>query len=346
MSYISGRNQFVQVNGNLSDSSPITCGVPQGSILSPLLFLCYVNDMIISISSECTLLLYADDSAILFSHKNPEVISRHLSSELGSCSKWLVDNKLLLHLGKTECILFGSRRKLRKVHNFEIECNGHTIKAQSSVKYLGVNLDTFLSGETIANSIIGKANSRLKFLYRQCSCLDEKIRKSLCSALKQCHLDYSCSSWYAGLNKTLKKKLQVTQNKVVRFIKKLGPRSHIGYSELDSLGFLNVENRVKQFRLNHVFKIFNGTCPSYLSEHFRKVSDFHMYNTRGSSENFVVPHVPGHASTTFFFNGIKDWNSLPYDIKRVETFNRFKTSVKRFLNSQMQLMEADIFCYY
>ena len=102
------------------------------------------------------------------------------------------------------------------------------------------------------------------------------------------------------------------------------------------------------FRLNHVFKIFNGTksCPSYLSEHFRKVSDFHMYNTRGSSENFVVPHVSGHASTTFFFSGIKDWNYLPSDNKRVETFNRFKTSVKRFLNSQMQLMEADIFCYY
>ena len=117
-----------------------------------------------------------------FSHKDPEVISRKLSSELESCSKWLVNNKLLLHLGKTECILFGSRGKHRKVHNFEIECNGHTIKAQSSVKYLGVNLDNFLSGETIANSIIGKANSRLKFLYRQCSCLDEKIRKSLCSA--------------------------------------------------------------------------------------------------------------------------------------------------------------------
>ena len=179
-------------------------------------------------------------------------------------------------------------------------------------------MDNFLSGETITTSIIGKINSRLKFLYRQCACLDEKIRKSLCSALIQYHLDYSCSSWYAGLNKTLKKNLQVSQNKVVWFIKKLGPRSHIGYSELDSLGFLNVENRVKQLRLNHVVKIFNGTCPSYLSEHFRKVSDFHMYNTRGRSENFVVPHVSGHASTTFFFNGIKDWNSLPSDIKRVK----------------------------
>ena len=129
MSYLSGRNQFVQVNGNLSDSSPITCGVPQGSILGRLLFLCYVNDMTISVSSECKILLYADDSAILFSHKDPEVISRKLSSELESCSKLLVDNKLSLHLGKTDCILYGSGRKFRKVHNSEIECNGHTIKA-------------------------------------------------------------------------------------------------------------------------------------------------------------------------------------------------------------------------
>ena len=70
MSYLSRRNQFVKVNSNLSDSSHITCGVPQGSILSPLLFLCYVNDMTISISSECKLLLYFDNSAILFSHKD------------------------------------------------------------------------------------------------------------------------------------------------------------------------------------------------------------------------------------------------------------------------------------
>ena len=174
MSYLSGRYQFVQVNGNLSDSSPITCGDPLGSILCPLLFLCYVKDMTIGISPECKLLLYADDSAILFSHKDPEVIYRKLTSELESCSKWLVDNKLLLHLGKTECILFGSRRKLRKVHNFEIECNGHTIKAQSSVQYLGINFDNFLSAETIAKSIIGKINSWIKFLYKQCSCLDEK----------------------------------------------------------------------------------------------------------------------------------------------------------------------------
>ena len=67
----------------------------------------------------------------------------------------IVDNKLSLHLGKTECILFGSRKKLRKVGNFGIDCNGHSIQAQSSVKYSGVNLDKFLAGEAIANDMVG-----------------------------------------------------------------------------------------------------------------------------------------------------------------------------------------------
>ena len=120
----------------------------------------------------------------------------------------------------------------------------------------------------------------------------------------------------------------------------------MGYSELDSVGFLNVDNRVKQLRLNHVFKIFNGTSPSYLLDHFHKVSESHRYNTTDSSENFVVPRVSSQASTTFFFNGIKDWSGLHSEIKRDGNFNMLKTLVKRYLNSQMQLMENDIFCYY
>jgi len=100
-SYLAGRKQMVNVNNTMSDSMKLTCGVPQGSILGPLLFLCYVNDMGISISKSCKLILYADDSAILYSHKGPSIISSVLGKELENCSKWLVDNKLYLHLGKT-----------------------------------------------------------------------------------------------------------------------------------------------------------------------------------------------------------------------------------------------------
>ena len=106
-----------------------------------------------------TCFFYADDSAILFSltHKDSEVISRKLGSELESCSKWLIDNKLSLHMGKTECILFGSKRKLRKVNEFSIECNGHTIKAQNSVKYPGLDLDNLLTSEKIVNNSVRKS---------------------------------------------------------------------------------------------------------------------------------------------------------------------------------------------
>ena len=81
--------------------------------------------------------------------------------------------------------------------------------------------------ETTVNNIIGKVNSRLKFLYRHSDCLSMSIRKTLSSALILCHFDYSCSAWYSGLNELLKSKLQVAQNKVIRFINQLGPRERI-----------------------------------------------------------------------------------------------------------------------
>ena len=161
-SYLSNRNQIVNVNDTESDPSLVICGVPQGSMLVPLLFVCYINDMEPSISSECKfLLLYADDSAILYSNKDSRVISDKLGLELEMCSKWLVDNKLSLHMGKTECIIFGSKRK---INNFSVECNGHTIKAQRSVKYLELTLDDQLTGEGTVNSIVQKVNGRIKFL--------------------------------------------------------------------------------------------------------------------------------------------------------------------------------------
>ena len=104
-SYLSNRKQTVCINGIFSDFLDITCGVPQGSLLGPLLYLCYSNDMEVSVS--CKLLLYADDSVLIVSDRQPNVISNKLSRELSSCNQWVIDNKLSLHVGKTECIIFG-----------------------------------------------------------------------------------------------------------------------------------------------------------------------------------------------------------------------------------------------
>ena len=191
-SYLSNRKQMVSVNGANSSYRNITCGVPQGSILGPLLYLCYVND--IQISVNCKLLLYADDTALIVSGKDPNVISNQLGIELSKCNSWLVDNKLSMHLGKTECILFGSQRKLKKVHSFNISCDGHTIKGSDCVKYLGSMLDQCLSGDAMSSNVLKKAGSRLKFLYRHALFLNTKSRKTLCSALIQPYFDYLCTT--------------------------------------------------------------------------------------------------------------------------------------------------------
>ena len=107
-----GRQQIVVANGTHSEPGTVNCGVPQGSILGPLLFLCYVNDMPMSV--RCKLLLYADDSALIVSGSDPQAIADALSVELESCRQWLMDNKLSLHLGKTESILFGSKKSWKK----------------------------------------------------------------------------------------------------------------------------------------------------------------------------------------------------------------------------------------
>ena len=102
------------------------------------------------------ILLYANDSALIVSGSDPNVIADLLSNELKSCIQWLIDNKLSLHLGKTEAILFGTKRKLRKVDTFAVKCDNEIIENVKSVKYLGVQLDEDLAGESIVKEILKK----------------------------------------------------------------------------------------------------------------------------------------------------------------------------------------------
>ena len=117
-SYLGSRKQLVKVNGSVSELRDITCGVPQGSILGPLLFLCYINDLHVSVN--CKAFLYADDTALMVSDKTSEKVKTVLGQELVNCNEWLTDNKLSLYLGKTESIIFGPRRKIKKVADFKI----------------------------------------------------------------------------------------------------------------------------------------------------------------------------------------------------------------------------------
>ena len=116
---------------------------------------------------DCDLLLYADDSALLIRGEDIIDIEQKLSEELAKLNVWLIDNKLSLHLGKTESILFASNRKLKQHKFLRISCNGIKVGGKEVVTYLGGQLDQDLLGKSMAQKIIQKANASLKFLYRK-----------------------------------------------------------------------------------------------------------------------------------------------------------------------------------
>jgi len=169
-SYLSDRKQVVKIKEISSKTLTIQNGVPQGSLLGPLLYLCYCNDMQIAVNAK--LVLYADDCMILVPGKCPNQIASQLSEELELSDTWLIENKLSLHPGKCESMLFCSKRKSKSLTNFSVRYKDHNITANRNVKYLGTTVDQTLSGHDNVSQITNKENGKLKFMYRNAIILD------------------------------------------------------------------------------------------------------------------------------------------------------------------------------
>ena len=157
------RSFIVNVGKEFSSPCKLSCGVPQGSILGPLLFLLYVNDMPQAVNSE--LLLYADDTCLIYMGKNIQKIEKQLSSDFTSLCEWFIDNKLSVHFGeeKTKSILFGTKRQLKDQRDLNLKYGDIEIKQHSRVTYLGCILDNILSGEHMAAKVLNTVNNRLNF---------------------------------------------------------------------------------------------------------------------------------------------------------------------------------------
>ena len=330
-SYLTGRTQVVLVNGVQSEVREILCGVPQGSLLGPLLYLCYCNEM--EIATSCKLVLYADDSILLCADKDPGVIEKKLSAELHSVNAWLVENKLSLHPGKCEAILFGTKHKCQKVSNFKVKFYDTDIIGTTKIKYLGSTIENDLSGIECAKTVIKKAYGRLKFLYRHQNILNQNTRKILALALVQSQVDYASMSWFFSLTKEYKSKLQVLQNRMMRFILNKDCYDHIGKQEFQQINFMNVEKRVLQLSLNIVHKIYYRKIPEYLRPFFVRVSEVHNYCTRANEYNFTIPTSSNNkvVDNSYSHNAIKAWNDLSNNIKSKGNYNSFKNALKHHL---------------
>ena len=343
-SYVSDRKQVVQINNITSQPMSTSCGVPQGSILGPLLFIIYVNDMSRAINSDSDLYLYADDSAILVKGKDVHAIEDKLSSDLGNVKLWLEENKLSLHLGKTESILFASKSKLKKTSKLNVKVDDVVLQSKNSVKYLGATIEQDLSGDTMGYNAVKKVNTGLKFLYRQASFLDLKEKKLLCYSMLQSCFDFACNVWYRSLKKSIKLQLQTAQNKMIRFILGYHPRRHLYFDDFKQLGFLDVESRVDFLSLNTMYNICNHSAPMYMIDLIPRFLPAH--STRRSQLSFIVSSDGTHGSLSFKCNSVKLWNKLPNVIKLSDSKDKFKQKCKSYLMCRMKEKEEDDFVRY
>ena len=326
-SYLEDRCFVINIEGCFSEEASLNCGVPQGSILGPLIFLIYVNDM--SQAVDCDLYLYADDSCLVYSGKDVCTIEDVLNKNFNTLCDWFVTNRLSIHFGedKTKSIIFGTKRRLKDSHKLDIRRNEIKIKQHKEVKYLGCIFDCNTSGGTMAIKVMNKINSRLRFLYRKQSILNGPLRRLLCNALIQPHFDYASLAWYPNLTQTLSIKLQRTQNKCIRFCLNLDNMAHLDKEEFKDINWLPVKERVNQRICVTAFNFFKRTSPAYMSDIFKH--DNNARTTRNSENRFLVPlRRTNVGQNSLSYLGPKLWNNLPNDLKLSKNRNTFKHKLK------------------
>ena len=167
-----------------------------------------------------------------------------------SLCEWLIDNKLSIRFGDDKTMFFSRMKSPLKLNIY----GDHNLKQHSTVEYLRCYLDSNLNSESLARRVLKTINTELNFLWRQSNYLNYLLGRLLCNALIQPHFDYGCTSWYPLLSKALKTKLQIAQNKCIRFCLELPPRGHISPSHFRKINWLPVECRVELCTSTTVFK--------------------------------------------------------------------------------------------
>ena len=321
------REQVCNINGQSSSPKKIITGVPQGSILGPLLFLLYINDLPECLS-KTTPRLYADDTQIFASSTAYADLIEKLNSDLNQISKWLAINKLQHHPTKTKVMIIGSAQNLKeKVRDSPVMLNGKTISSTDSFECLGVIIDKRLLWDKHIEKICKKVGAGIAVMKRIKPFVPIETMRLIYNALIQPYFDY-CSPLWDNCCAYLKEKLQKFQNRAARII--AGASYEIPSADvLETLGWEALEVRRKRNKAILMYRILNNQGASSLKESFTRISALEInYNLRNSSTDLVLPHSKRKfLKNSFKFSGAKLWNSLPLQAKLVQSEYTFKMNI-------------------
>ena len=324
-SYLSNRTQCVSFNGLMSDFRNIICGVPQGSILGPVLFLVYIND-VYRCSDILTFILFADDTTIFLAGKDWLQVSSVLENELIKVSNWFKANKLSFNIAKTNLIAYRKPREAQV--NISISLDGVAIKQVETTKFLGVEIDQFLCWKSHINKIENKISAVIGILSKIRYKINKTIALMLYKALVLPHLSY-CNIVWGNNYKTNLNKLSILQKRALK-ISTLSHRRTASCLLFSKCSVLNLFDINKHQVAKFMYLLKYNLLPMSICELFQKISNVHQHYTR-SSHSYWHSHEMSRARCfSVFITGPKIWDSLPVDIKNILLLHRFSKSIKNF----------------
>ena len=326
-SYLTNRTQFCTLNGNKSKQRKVTCGIPQGSCLGPLLFIIYLNDFENSLQYSRAS-IYADDTNVTIASDDIQRMIDNASQEMLNLSEWMRINKLSPNPQKTEFMIIGHPLKAKHPSlPKSLVLNNHNIKRVTQTKSLGLIVDENPSWEAQFNRAMDKINSGIWVLKRLKNILTQSQLSIVYYALVESQLRYGDVVW-GSLSRTKLAALQRLQTRALKIIR------NVKIKDTWSCPGMNVENIIC-FDMNVMtYKIIKKLCPNSFLEKYKPRSSFSSYNTRNSQNLQIPKHRTERYKKSFHYSALKEWNNTPRDIRELPTVNTFKRQLKVYMKSK------------
>ena len=327
-SYLSGRRQRVVLPGSLSEWVYIKAGVPQGSILGPLLFLLYINDIVKNIGSNIR--LFADDTSLFIIVDNPATAALCLNSDLEKLSRWAAIWLVTFNPSKNESLLIS--RKINKPIHPPLYMQNVQIQEVSTHKHLGLYFSNDCSWHQHIDYIKQKAWFRIHIMRKLKFKLDRKSLETIYLTFIRPLLEYGNVIW-DNCTQYEKNELDKIQNEAARIT--TGTTKLVSLDNLyKEVGWQTLHRRRQDHKITLFYKMFNQLTPVYLSSLIpQQVNAISHHNLRNSNDIHTIRSNTSLYHNSFLPSTLRQWNSLPVEVRQLNTLSSFKTFLKKDLQS-------------